>query len=127
MEKKRRSRRSKTKYPALDPALNLKSRYDEIKDVSEYINKLTDSEKDWMNRFMDEYTNANLNHKGKKLHRKAHHKKAIYKSNNARNKCILTRAKASGEIKYLDDLNKDERLEDIFEDQLIDKIDTEEF
>lgn len=125
--KKKSTRRSRAKNPALNPALNLKSRQENIEDVNEYVNQLNDEEKDWLNRFMEEYNCADLNHKGKKLHKKDYQKKAINKANNARNRCILSRAKASNEIKYLDDLKKEERLTDSFEDSLIDKLDGEEF
>lgn len=125
--KKKSNRRSRAKYPALTPALNLKSRQDNIEDVQEYVNQLNDTEKDWLNRFMEEYNCADLNHKGKKLHKKDHHKKTINKSNNARNRCILSRAKASNEIRYLEDLKKEERLVENFEDNLIKTIDDEEF
>lgn len=125
-KKRKKSKRERTKYPALDPKLNLKTRYEEIADVAEYAHKLNEQELDFLNRFMEESVNANFNHKGKKIHKKDHQKKAIYRSNNARNKCILTRAKAYGDIKYFDDLERDDRLTDSPEDLIIDKIDRED-
>lgn len=124
---KKSSRRIKEKYPALNPAFNLRSRQEEVEDMASYKDQLTDKEKDWLNRFSEEYVSANLSHKGKKLHRKVHHKKAIYKKNNARNQCVLTRTKASNELKYLEDLKTEERLNNDFEENIIDKIDGEEF
>jgi hypothetical protein len=123
---KKRTRRSRHKHPGLEPSLNLKSRLEEISDLCEYKDQLNDEELNWLNRFSEEYIGANLSHPGKKLHRKAHHKKAIYKKNNARNKCILTREKAKGNITYLEDLKTEERLNNDFENDLIDKIDTED-
>lgn len=126
MKKKKGSRRSRTKHPALDPSLNLKSRAEEIIDMCEYKDQLSDDELNWLNRFSEEYVCANLKHPGKKLHRKAHHKKAVYKKNNSRNKCILTKEKAKGNIAYLEDLKTEERLNNDFENDLIDRIDEEE-
>lgn len=107
--------------------MNLKNRFEEIEDIASYKDQLNEEELNWLNRFSEEYITANLKHKGRKLHKKEHHKKAVYKKNNARNKCILSRSKANGSIKYFDDLKRDERLIDSFEDIIIEKIDSEEF
>lgn len=112
---KKVNRRSKAKYPALDPTLNLRTRYEEI-EQNQYINgvknengetvirELTHSEKDWLNRFNEEFVNANFNHKGKKIDATKASKKKSYDKNNARNRCIYTKAKASGTLNYIEDL-----------------------
>lgn len=112
---KKVNRRSKAKYPALDPTLNLRTRYEEI-EQNQYINgvkndngeivirELTHSEKDWLNRFNEEFVNANFNHKGKKIDATKASKKRSYDKNNARNRCIYTKAKASGTLNYIEDL-----------------------
>lgn len=102
--KKKNNRRSRAKYPALDPLLNLKTRIDLID--YDYVNKLDEKNKAWLNDFTEEYTNANLKHKGKKFHRNKSLKKDCYDRNNARNRDILTKLKAAGQIEYLEELTK---------------------
>jgi hypothetical protein len=92
---KKTTRRSKEKYPALVPHLNLRTRFEEID--YDYVDKLTDEEKEWLNRFTAEYTNADFRHKNK-IHKKKKDELQAYKRNNDRNADILTRAKASGKI-----------------------------
>lgn len=126
-EKKKKSRRSRTKYPALDPTLNLKHRYDEISDL-DYIDKLSEKEKAWLNKFMDEYVNDNLDRKNLKnnLHKTKKLKKDCDDRNNSRNRCVLTKSKANGMHISTEDLK--ERKIDIIdgndvEDAIIDRID----
>jgi hypothetical protein len=64
----------------------------------DYVDQLSDKEKDWLNRFTEEYTNASFGHKGAKIHKKKKDELEAYKRNNYRNADILTRAKASGKI-----------------------------
>lgn len=92
---KKLTRRSKEKYPALVPHLNLKTRFENID--YDYVDKLTDAEKDWLNRFTEEYVNASFKHKNR-VHKKKKDELDSYKRNNDRNKDVLTRAKASGKI-----------------------------
>lgn len=123
---KKRSRRSQTKYPALQPEFNLKTRYELID--FDYLKKLTDDEKEWLNNFMEEYANASFNHKGKKIHKEKKHKKDSYDRNNARNRDILTRLKASGQIEYLEELSRfiykaeDNNLEDFESTNLLENL-----
>ncbi len=105
---KKKNRRSKVKYPALDPEFNLKSRSELIE--ADYINKLSEEEKEWLNRFNEEYVNASFNKNPKKnLHKSKKLKKDCYDRNNSRNRDILTRAKASGKFHYIDDLTGEDR------------------
>jgi hypothetical protein len=92
---KKPSRRSKEKYPALIPHLNLRTRFEEID--YDYVDQLSDSEKDFLNRFTEEYTNASFRHKNR-VHKKKKDELEAYTRNNQRNADILTRAKASGKI-----------------------------
>lgn len=95
-KEKKENRRSKQKYPALKPQYNLKIRY-ELFD-QDYIHKLNDEEKEWLNRFNEEYNNANFNHRGNVLHDNPELKKSCYDRNNSRNRDILAKAKASGSL-----------------------------
>lgn len=138
MKKKPKTKRQKNNYPALFPNLNLKSRYENID--YDYINKLSDKEKDWLNRFTEEYTNANFNHEGKRIHKPKIVEKIVkstkkikeidlaktesYDRNNTRNSDILTRQKASSQIVYLEEIDKNNSNKTTEED-IINKIDAE--
>lgn len=76
----------------------------------DYLDKLSEKEKEWLNAFTEEYVHANMNHKGKKLHKTQKLKRDCYNRNNARNRCIWTRAKASGMVMDIDILNEPETL-----------------
>lgn len=125
--KKKESKRSKSEYPALNPNLNLKTRQDLID--YDYVDKLSDKDKEWLNKFTEEYTNASFKKeipkkKGKRrkaanLHKSKEHKKSVYDANNARNRDILTRAKAQGAFISIEDVKWDEeefsdRLKELF-------------
>lgn len=123
VKRKKQSRRSKEKYPALKPELNLKTRYELIE--SDYIDKLSEKEKAWLNKFNEEYVNSSLNTKEprKNLHRTKKLRKDCYDRNNSRNRDILTRAKASGTGIYLEDLKREDRLTSNPENKLIEELD----
>lgn len=118
---KKQSKRSKEKYPALKPHLNLKTRYELID--FDYVEELSDKDKEWLNKFAEEYINANLDRKNlkKNLHRTKKLKKDCDDRNNSRNRDILTRAKAQG--KDIDFYSLETELSDFNEDQMIDQID----
>ena len=97
---KKQNRRSKEQYPALKQNLNLKTRY-ELVDY-DYIDQLSEKEKDWLNRFTEEYTHAKYDHEGPKIQKKKKYELESYDRNNARNRCILTLAKAMGKAHGLE-------------------------
>lgn len=111
---KKVNRRNFNKYPGLNPNFNLKTRVDLID--FDYIDKLSDKEKAWLNNFVEEYNSADFRHKGKKLHSTKKAKRDCYNRNNARNRDIFTKSKASGKLDYYQDINK----------HLKDSIDTDE-
>ncbi len=130
-----KSRRSANKYPALDPSLNLKKRYDDI--YVDYLDKLTDDEKKWLNDFNSEYVNADFRHKGKRLHPKESktitlksgkkktvdkYKKDCEDRNNARNRCTFGISKATDTLYELDSI-KNTKKEGNEEDIIIEKLD----
>jgi hypothetical protein len=119
---KEQKKRKKTKYPNLDPSLNLKTRWEEVYDVAQYANKLSDKDKKWLNKFMGEYVNANLDVKNleKNLHNTQELKKSCQDRNNARNRDIYTRAKASGNLDGMEEvkklyLKKEQELGEVFD------------
>lgn len=126
VKKKKRNKRSITKYPALDPTLNLRTRTELID--FDYIDKLSDKEKQWLNKFTEEYVVASFKkERHKNLHKNKKLKKSIYDANNARNRCIYTKNKAQGKLEYIEDLKlagEEQAIE--IETELINKIDNEE-
>lgn len=119
--KKKKNRRNSTKYPALNPGLNLKTRKDLID--YDYLDQLSEKEKDWLNRFTEEYTNARFDHKGKKIQKE---RKDSYDRNNARNRDILTRIKAEGKLKPTETINEKDILTMSPEDNIIFKEEIQE-
>ena len=122
MEKK--TKRAKVKYSALDPTVNLKTRYELIADY-DYLDKLNDQEKAWLNKFTKEYVNADLDtkRKSKNLHKTDRLKKDCYDRNNARNRCVWTKCKASGKFVSIDEVPKKIIENENYEEFLIEKLD----
>jgi len=126
--KKKQTKRSKAKYPGLRPELNLKTRHELIADY-DYLNDLNHKEKEWLNKFTKEYVNAEIDNRKprKNLHKTKALKKDCYDRNNARNRCIYTRSKASWNLKFFEDMSEknESLLKENLENELIDKIDSE--
>jgi len=121
-KKKRRSKRSMQKYPALDPKYNLKTRRGWLD--FDYLDKLTDEEKEWLNSVMEEENNASFNHNGIKISTDGESRRASYARNNSRNRCIYTREDAQGTMNFIEDALKENP--DTFEcgeDDIINAID----
>lgn len=106
----KRKGRSSSKYPNLDPSLNLYSRKEEIADIASYVHKLNDEEKEWLNKFVGEYVNAGVNSKelDKNMTDTEEWKKACYNKNNARNRCIYSRASTQEKLVSIEDLDNKE-------------------
>jgi hypothetical protein len=77
----KRSRRSRSQYPALDPKLNLKTRFEELDSYEDYIHKLPETwtdpktgkkynPKQWLNDFTNEFTHADFKTNKKRIHKK---------------------------------------------------------
>lgn len=194
---KKRTRRASSKYPALDPKLSLKTRYDELD--FDYINELPETwtdpvtgkkynPKQFLNDFANEFIHADFKTNKKRIHKKKRvenkdnkylrildkelgnkfkdilltinnaqisttsktklkttlnefksklrkeikeclsfindiYKKKAEHKNNARNRCILTKAKAQGKSLGIDDLSELLMVSNNLEDEIIDKID----
>lgn len=118
---KKRTRRSREKYPALNPALNLKTRSKLID--YDYISKLSEEDKAFLNTFTEEYTNAGFSkNKKKHLHKSKRLKKDCYDRNNSRNRDILTKAEAMGKVTLWEDVDR-ENFERCNEDYVIENLD----
>jgi len=119
----------------------LKTRYELIGDI-DYLDKLTDEEKVYLNSFYEEYINANFRHENERVHPVVKKTKTIKTSgktrktdefrresehrNNARNRCVYTKAKAMGMVSDVEDINNKEDLTKT-EDKLINAIDNNLF
>lgn len=119
--RKRRKSYKKVKYPALDPQVNLKTRYKEIADI-DYLDQLNDEELAWLNKFMKETVNADFRHSDP-LHNSNEKRREIYRENNSRNRDVYTLSEAGNKLGSAVDY-KDLTMEG-FEDMIITKIDLE--
>lgn len=105
--KKKINRREQAKYPALEKKFNLLSRQDMLD--FDYIEKLNDTEKEWLNKFVEEEVNASFRHK-KPLNKTSEQRKRCYTNNNARNRDVLTRNKAIGNVDNLENVKETSQL-----------------
>lgn len=103
-KKRYKNRREREKYPALDVGLNLKSRTESID--YDYVNKLSDKDKAWLNKFTEEFVNASFDttNTRRNLHKSKEGRRDCYNRNNARNRDVLTKQKASSRNTYLEDI-----------------------
>lgn len=64
----------------------------------DYLDKLSDKEKAFLNAFTEEEIGANFNHKGKKLTKSKKKKREVYGKNNARNRCAYSKSRALNQL-----------------------------
>lgn len=88
----RKPERKYLKYPAFSKRHNLRIRQEELNDF-DYLDKLSEKEKEWMNKFLEEYVNDDFRHSGKKLHT-GKLKTDCHSRNNLRNKDALSTGRA---------------------------------
>lgn len=124
-KRKKPTRRSKQEYPDLDPKYNLKTRADLLD--QDYLHRLSPKEMAWLNKFNKEEISASFDAKNpnKNLNKSKRARKRCYDSNNARNRDILTRAKAANQLDDYETLIE-EKSHDSYEDYLIDSMDSKE-
>lgn len=109
-----RNKRKRTKHAALKPNVNLKIRYNEIADF-DYLDKLNQSELEFLNKFVDGWVVSNTDND------MFPNKQELNQRNNARNRCIMSRARASNTLHYFSEL-KNTQMES-FWDGVIERID----
>jgi hypothetical protein len=124
-KRKKETRRSRQSYPELDPRYNLKTRADLID--QDYLHKLSDKELQWLNKFNKEEISASFDTKNpnKNFNKSKKARKRCYDSNNARNRDILSKAKASNQLVEFDALIEKSNMGS-YEDFLINKLDSQE-
>lgn len=101
MIEKKQTKRSRTKYPGLVKEVHPRTRWEHLD--QDYIDKLSDKEKEWLSNFNEEYLSGNFNHKGKKLHRTKKERRDCYNRNNARNRDLYTINRTKGWVVGLND------------------------
>jgi hypothetical protein len=107
-QKNAKRKRDLEQYPALNPRLNAKTRY-EVLDM-DYLKKLSHEELDYLNRFMGEYVSGAFKkdndgeYSEQNLHKTNEERKECYNRNNTRNRCALTIAIATGNVIRTDDI-----------------------
>ena len=84
------------KYPGLNKQYNSKIRQEYLD--YDYIDQLSEKEKEWLNSFTEEYIAANFNHPGKTFHKTKKSKREIYNQNNARNRCLMSQSRAQNKL-----------------------------
>jgi predicted NACHT family NTPase len=98
----------------------------------DYVDQLSDKEKEWLTAFVREEVLADFAHTGKKLNKTKKAKREIYNKNNASNRCIYSlngiKTARSGEVKIPAEevaakWRKYEATKDEVEDAMIDLID----
>jgi hypothetical protein len=107
-KKQTRKKRDLDKYPALNPRLNARTRF-EVLDM-DYLKKLSDEELKFMNQFMAEYVSGsfkkddNGEYSKDNLHKTDEERRECYTRNNVRNRCGLTVSNATGQTYRADDI-----------------------
>jgi hypothetical protein len=86
--------RHKERWPALNFNRQVKLRKDYFEGIEEYVQQLNDKQKDFLNKFLEETVITNFKHKGSLLYKGKKKRREFYNSNNARNRCMHTMAKA---------------------------------
>ena len=116
-------KRDQDPFKNLNPGLNLKTRQEEI--GVDYLHKLSNEEKEWLDKFNNEYVNASLDreHLENNIHNTLELKQSIDKRNNDRKECFYTREKAAGTLRYTNDLKGNVSKNNDYEDKLIEKLD----
>ncbi len=112
---KKQNKRSKSKYPALDKSLSLKTRGDLVD--FDYLHLLDEKALKFLNKFVEETVHDSMDRKNLKKNlyaRTKKKKKECGDMNNARNRDIMSRQKAQGKM-------------DSFEEAFPSEIDYEEY
>lgn len=108
-KKKKKKKRDSEKYPALNPRLNAKTRF-EVLDM-DYIKKLQKKDLEYLNQFMGEYVSGAFKkteegeYSDENLHKTVEERRECYTRNNTRNRCGLTISNATGQTYRADDIN----------------------
>jgi hypothetical protein len=107
-KEKGKKKRDLEKYPALNPRLNAKTRF-EVLDM-DYLKKLEKKDLEFLNQFMGEYVSGAFKkttdgeYSEENLHKTVEERRECYTRNNTRNRCGLTISNATGQTYRSDDI-----------------------
>lgn len=102
------------------PEYNLKRRQPLID--MDYIDQLSEEEKDWLNSFIEGYINADFsNIKTRRIFKTKEQRRLIYRENNARNRCKIENVNINGMLNYEEYLKLIE--EEVYENQFPEESD----
>ena len=133
-QQRKKTKRSKVENPALNKQYNSKIR-NEYLDY-DYIDKLSEEEKKWLNDFTEEYLNASVGSQKEAFKNRFHNTPEMVKDctdrNNSRNRCVYSKAVATETILRYDYNTIHELIEEkenkvnpeYMEDALIEFIDS---
>lgn len=119
---KRKTRRSAAKYPALNPRFysRLKREFYDI----DYIEKLSEQEKEWLNAFLEVELNASFTNSEKKVVRNTKaNRKRVYRNNYTRMTDIHGIMKSRGALDELDGKVDENQTTNAVEELLVSMID----
>lgn len=91
--------------PYLHADLNLKSRYEEIREISTYAHDLSTEDKAWLNSFVAEYVCADFKHGGEIINTTKEDRSECWSKNNSRNRCVFNKEKSYGSLNYIEDMS----------------------
>jgi len=98
-KKKSKSNYNKQKYASFNVKYQVGVRKELLSDI-DYIDKLSDEDKDWLNRYLQETVVANFNHGGESIIKDQKLRREIYKENNKRNSDVYSLGKSKGSLFY---------------------------
>ena len=110
-KQKKTTKRSKSKYPALDPKLAPKVRKEFID--FDYLHKLDPEDLEYLNKVMEEELHASFKNDETDLNQSQEDKRRVYSNNNARNRDMYAITKASGLLTKIEDKSNQENTEAI--------------
>lgn len=115
-QKKPKKRRDSVQHPALNKRYMPRVRQELID--YDYLDQLSPEEKDWLNKFTDEYVNASFQNDGTDIQSYEQYGKDCNDRNNARNRCLYTDLRNKGDgVNNKKLLNYDNMIVDV-ENQL---------
>lgn len=134
-KKEKKKKRDLEKYPALNPKLNARTRFD-VLDM-DYLKKLDEEDLKFLNQFMAEYVsgafkkNEDGNYSDENFHKTLEERRECYNRNNTRNRCGLTISNAKGTTLRTEDISSyidlltevESQINNILSDTVIDEYD----
>lgn len=92
----------------------------------DYIDQLSEKEKEWLNSFLSETIITNFKHRGKKLIKAVEKKRELYRENNKRNADLYNVVKNTGMLIFTGSNNKTSRDNSFYLEESHDADDMED-